>query len=76
MNEEQNSDNPQSQQLNIAGVSGSIYSITDEQVAELIEKLGVKIYTMLMTEGKSTKSLALTNSVKDTIKMYLSKHCC
>jgi hypothetical protein len=66
----------QKPQLNIPVVSNSVYSITDEQVAELIEKLGVKIYTMLMLEGKSTKSLALTNSVKDTIKTYLSKHCC
>jgi len=29
MNNEQNSDNPQSQQLNIAGVSGSVFNIGD-----------------------------------------------
>ena len=76
MRKEQNLQTTETQALNIPVVSNSVYSITDEQVAELIEKVGVKIYKMLMTEGKSSKTLALTNSVKDTIKTYLSKHCC
>ena len=62
--------------LNISDVSNSVFSITEEQLSELIEKLGDKIQGMLNREGRSTKGLALTNSVSDTIRTYLKKHCC
>lgn len=59
--------------LNISDVSNSVFSITEEQLSELIEKVGDKIQGMLNKEGRSTKGLALTNSVSDTIKTYLTK---
>ena len=68
--------NEASENLNISDVSNSVFSITDEQLSELIEKLGDKIQGMLNREGRSTKGLALTNSVSDTIRTYLKKHCC
>ena len=66
----------QNPQLNIPAVSDSVFSITEEQLSELIEKIGDKIQGMLIREGRSTKVLALTNSVSDTIRTYLKKHCC
>ncbi|MFA5585560.1 MAG: hypothetical protein WDA02_03325 [Saccharofermentanales bacterium] len=68
--------NEASENLNISDVSNSVFSITEEQLSELIEKLGDKIQGMLNREGRSTKGLALTNSVSDTIRTYLKKHCC
>ena len=65
-----------SSELNISDVSNGVFSITEEQLSELIEKLGDKIQGMLNREGRSTKGLALTNSVSDTIRTYLKKHCC
>ena len=62
--------------LHISDVSNSVFSITEEQLSELIEKVGYKITGMLDKEGRSTKGLALTNSVSDTIRTYLKKHCC
>lgn len=62
--------------LNISDFSNSVFSITEEQLSELIEKLGDKIQGMLNREGRSTKGLVLTNSVSDTIRTYLKKHCC
>lgn len=50
------------------------YSLTEEELSELIEKIEYKIRGILNKEGRSTKVLALTNSVSDTIKTYLSKH--
>jgi arsenate reductase-like glutaredoxin family protein len=51
-----------------------LFSITNEQLSELIEKVEKKIHGMLNKEGKSTKTLALSNSVSDTIKTYIKKH--
>ena len=68
--------NEHQENLNISDVSNSVFSITEEQLSELIEKLGDKIQGMLNREGRSTKGLALTNSVSDTIRTYLRKHCC
>ena len=65
-----------SENLNISDVSNSVFSITEEQLSELIEKVSDKIHGILNKEGRSTKGLALTNSVSDTIKTYLKKHCC
>ena len=62
--------------LNISDVSNSVFSITEEQLEKLIEKVKDKITVTLDKEGKSTKGLAITNSVSDTIKAYLKKHCC
>lgn len=63
-------------ELNISDVSNSVFSITEEQLEKLIEKVKDKITDTLDKEGKSTKGLAITNSVSDTIKSYLKKHCC
>lgn len=68
--------NEHRENLNISDVSNSVFSITEEQLSELIEKIGDKIQGTLNKEGRSTKGLALTNSVSDTIKTYLKKHCC
>ena len=68
--------NEHQENLNISDVSNSVFSITEEQLSELIEKVGDKITGMLDKEGRSTKGLALTNSVSDTIRTYLKKHCC
>ena len=62
--------------LNMSDVRNSVFSITEEQLSELIEKVGDKIHGILNKEGRSTKGLVLTNSVSDTIKTYLKKHCC
>lgn len=51
------------------------FIITEEQLSELIEKVDNKIKNMLNKEGRSTKTSALANSVSDTIKTYLKKHC-
>ena len=69
---EQNTD----KNLNISDVSNSVFSITEEQLEKLIEKVKGKITDTLDKEGKSTKGLVITNSVSDTIKTYLKKHCC
>lgn len=74
--EEQNLNDSETPKLGISDVSNSAFSITEEQLSELIEKLGDKIQGMLNREGRSTKGLALTNSVSDTIRTYLKKHCC
>ena len=60
----------------ISDVSDSVFSITEEQLEKLIEKVKDKITDTLDKEGKSTKGLAITNSVSDTIKTYLKKYCC
>ncbi|MCK9477609.1 MAG: hypothetical protein M0R46_16965 [Candidatus Muirbacterium halophilum] len=60
-------------ELNISDVSNSVFSITEEQLEKLIEKVKDKITDTLDKEGKSTKGLAITNSVSDTIKSYLKK---
>jgi hypothetical protein len=68
--------NETSENLNISDVSNSVFSITEEQLEKLIEKVGDKITSTLDREGKSTKGFAIKNSVSDTIKSYLKKHCC
>lgn len=68
--------NEHQENLNISDVSNSVFSITEEQLEKLIEKVKDKIIDTLDKEGKSTKGLAITNSVSDTIKSYLKKHCC
>jgi len=68
--------NEASENLNISDVSNSVFSITEEQLEKLIEKIGDKITSTLDREGRSTKGLSLKNSVSDTIKSYLKKHCC
>jgi hypothetical protein len=50
------------------------FTISDDQLIELIETVKNKIQTMLDKEGKSTKSFALSQSVSDTIKTYLNKN--
>jgi hypothetical protein len=67
--------NESEENLNISDVSNSVFSIT-EQLEKLIEKVGDKITSTLYREGRSTKGLAIKNSVSDTIKSYLKKHCC
>jgi len=68
--------NEHQENLNISDVSNSVFSITEEQLEKLIEKIGDKITSTLGREGRSTKGLSLKNSVSDTIKSYLKKHCC
>jgi len=68
--------NEASENLNISDVSNSVFSITEEQLEKLIEKIGDKITSTLDREGRSTKGLSLKNSISDTIKSYLKKHCC
>jgi hypothetical protein len=65
----------ESKDLNILDVSNNGFSITEEQLEKLIEKIGDKIMSTLDREGKSTKGLVIKNSVSDTIKSYLKKHC-
>jgi len=61
--------------LNISDVSNTVFSITEEQLDKLIDKVKDKITDTLNKEGKSTKGLVITNSVSDTIKSYLKKYC-
>jgi arsenate reductase-like glutaredoxin family protein len=68
--------NESEENLNISDVSNSVFSITEEQLDKLIEKVGDKITSTLDREGRSTKGLSIKNSVSDTIKSYLKKHCC
>ena len=53
----------------------AVFLITEKQLSELIEKIENKITTTLDNEGRSTKGIALTNSISNTIKTYLKKHC-
>ncbi|MCK9415599.1 hypothetical protein M0Q97_02940 [Candidatus Dojkabacteria bacterium] len=53
------------------GKDENFYILTDIQIAELTEKIDRKISTMI--QGKNTKNIK--NSIKDTIKLYLSKYC-
>lgn len=63
----------ESTQNKFTEIDDIVFTITEKQLSELTEKLSNKIQKMLNNEGKSTKALALTNSVSDTIRTYFKK---
>jgi uncharacterized tellurite resistance protein B-like protein len=66
----------ESENLNISDVSNSVFSITEEQLEKLIEKVQNNIKTKLNKKGEYSSSADVSQSVSDTIKSFLKKHCC
>lgn len=68
--------NEASENLNISDVSNSVFSITEKQLEKLIDKVQNNIKTKLNKKGEYSLSSDLSQSVSDTIKHFLKKHCC
>jgi len=53
--------------------NNKVFTITEQQLNELLFKVENKITTILRKEGVSSKTIALSDSVSDTIKTFLNK---
>jgi ribosomal protein S13 len=67
--------NEATENLNISDVSNSVFSITEEQLEKLIDKVQNNIKDKLNKKGEYSLSSDLSQSVSDTIKHFLKKHC-
>lgn len=52
------------------------FKITEEQLEKLIVKVQNNIKTKLNEKGEYSLSADVSQSVSDTIKSFLKKHCC
>ena len=68
--------NKDTEQCTLHGVSNCVFSITEEQLEKLIEKVHTNVEKITKPKGEYRIVSQIKNSTVATIKNFLKKHCC
>ena len=64
------------EQCALHDVSNFVFSITEQQLEQLIEKVHKNIEKITRPKGEYCIGFQIQNSTEATIKNFLKKHCC